>query len=135
MKLEPSRASLSGRPEFLRPPAPVQTSAIPLGPRFCASCGVEDVVHLAHEEGGTRVEHSVTIELRYLKKRDDYTPRLQAQGWKPRIHQGREAMERFMCRPCIAGHEEMDKEFRQKRATELRSNQQRDTYYTAVCGE
>lgn len=135
MRLEPGRTSLSGRPDFLRPPEPVQTSAIALAPRFCASCGCEDLIQTVHEEGGSRIEHKVTIELKYLKKPEECTFYMQSKGWKPRILQGRPAMERFICRPCITGHELMQKEFSQKRAKELRSSANHDTFYSAMCGE
>lgn len=135
MKLEPSRPTLSGRPEFLRPQAPLQTSAIVQAPRRCASCNCEDVISAVHEDGGQRVEHSVTIELRYLKKLDDCNSYLRSKGWRPRLHQARPAMERFLCRPCIVGHEIMEKEFRQKSARDRKSNVNQDGYYMAVCGE
>lgn len=44
-------------------------------------------------------------------------------------------MERFLCRPCIVGHEIMEKEFRQKSARDRKSNVNQDGYYMAVCGE
>jgi hypothetical protein len=135
MKLEPGRTSLSGRPDFLKPQAPLQTVLPELEPRKCVSCSCDDVVHQVHAEGDVKYEHKVTLEMRYLAKAEDLTPYLASKGWKARILQGRPAMQRFICRPCLIGHELMQKEFNRKRAKELRSSLNHDTYYTAVCGE
>jgi hypothetical protein len=100
-------------------------------PRACSVCGGPD--HVSSIEGD-KVHHSVTIELRYLKERQQCTPNHEAHGWRFRIHQGRNAMERFICRRCLKSTEEMSKEFRLKREKELgRANH--DPYYLAVCGE
>jgi hypothetical protein len=94
-------------------------------------CGCQDQASLIE---GDKVHHSVTIELRYLKERQQCTPNREAHGWRHRLHQGRHAMERFICRRCLKSTEEMSKEFRLKREKELgRANH--DPYYLAVCGE
>lgn len=138
MKLEPGRTSLSGRPEFLQPPPPAPIAIKPLGPRHCSSCNCIDVTQIVQGEYGTdgaqKIEHKVTIELRYLKAREDCTGYLQSKGWRYRFHQGRHAMERFICRSCLAEHGFMEKEFRQKKARELRHGSQPDAYYMAICG-
>jgi hypothetical protein len=131
VRLEPARTSLSGRPEFLQPPAKVQAAPKPLGPRKCISCGVTDVAQTIHDE----TVHSVTIELRYLKAENELTPYLKAKGWRYRFHQGRHSMERDICRACLIAHGEMEKEFQQKRSRELKKSGNHDTYYTALCGE
>jgi hypothetical protein len=132
MKLEQERESLSGRQIVAEPIAPV-------GPRTCVSCGVEDVAREVEGQYGVTgqklFEHLVTIELRYLKKPEDCTSYLKARGWSFRVHQGRPAMQRFICRPCMNAHAIMEKEFKLKRSRELGSNSNHDTYYTALCGE
>lgn len=107
-------------------------------PRTCSVCGCAD--HLTAVEGdldprgNKRIEHRVTIELRYLRQREDFTAHLQVRGWRYKLHQGRHAMERFVCRACLIATQEMGREFRLKRQKEL-GMQNHDPYYLAVCGE
>jgi hypothetical protein len=101
-------------------------------------CGCADKVTILENEtdprGNKRVEHSVTVELRYMKERADCTPGLEARGWRYRLHQARHAMERFICRRCLMATREMGEEFRRKRTKEL-GMKNHDPYYLAVCGE
>lgn len=136
MKLEPGRTSLSGRPEFLKP-APVQMSApVPIE-RKCCACGLKDVVHLIEDQP----EHSVTIELHFLKAENEQqarklvTPYLASRGWRYKFHLGRHAMERDICRPCMLAHNELEQEFKRKRTNELKSNLNSDSYFLALCGD
>lgn len=69
------------------------------------------------------------MELRYLQ---DQQPVMR--GWRHKIHQGRNAMERWICRPCLLSRTEMGEEFRRKREREL-GKTNHDPYYLAVCGE
>jgi hypothetical protein len=137
VRLEPSRSSLSGRPEFLQAPK-VQTSAPVVRKRKCSSCGLADV---AQDLSG-ELSHSVTVELRYIDgvqneqaARAKITPYLAGRGWKYKFHLGRFAMERDICRACLIAHTEMEKEFAQKRSRELKSGTQADAYYMALCGD
>lgn len=106
----------------------VSFAPAPITPRICSVCGCPDCV--LNAEG----EHRVTIELRYLKSRGEFTPYLEARGWRYRKHQARDAMERFICRRCLIATREMSHEFKRKREKELGAKNF-DPYYLAVCGE
>jgi hypothetical protein len=137
VKLSPGRTSLSGRPEFLRPLAPIQTSAAAPVQRKCCACGKHDIVHLIEGEP----DHTVTIELKYLQAKNEemakaqITPYMASRGWRYKFHLGRFAKERDICRACLIAHQEIEKEFRSKRTNELKSNLNSDSYYLAVCGD
>lgn len=116
----------------------LQPTAANSRPRRCTKCGLEDLVTAVQGEydiaGAPRLEHRVTIELRYLAKKEQCTPYLQLSGWRPKIIQGRPAMERFICRPCLNGGREMEREWAQKRAKELKSGgKNHDDFYLAIC--
>jgi hypothetical protein len=106
--------------------------------RICSVCGCQDKLAIIEGDldarGQKRIEHFVTIELRYLKDQAECTPAKKAKGWRARIHQGRHAMERFICRVCLIATREMSEEFGRKRSKEL-GVQNHDPYYLAVCGE
>lgn len=138
MKLEPGRTSLSGRPEFLRAALPVQTSApAVLAPRKCCACGTADVVQLIEGEP----DHSVAIELRFIAAQNEeqakkqITPYLKTRGWRYRFHLARHAMERDICRPCLIAHEEIEREFKRKRSSEINSSGNAESYYAVLCGD
>lgn len=135
-RLEPNRVNLSGLP--FAPPAPVPPP-IKIEARKCSACGIADVTQAVEgyfdERGETRIDHLVTIELRYLSKPEELTSYLKSKGWKYRKHQGRDAMERFVCRPCMNAQREMSQEFSRKRSKEMRSSSNHDTYYRALCGD
>jgi hypothetical protein len=113
--------------------APAKTVA-----RVCSVCALPDRVSAVEgatdQFGDKRIEHSVTIELRYLRSRQECTPSHEAHGWRYKLHQARHAMERFICRRCLIATQEMAKEFRVKRQKEL-GMKNHDPYYLAVCGE
>ena len=117
---------------------PISIAPAKIVARVCSVCGCRDVTNIVEGEadnfGEKRIEHLVTIELRYLRSQQEFTPNRAARGWRHRIHQGRNAMERFVCRPCLIATQEMSKEFRQKRSREL-GIKNHDPYYMAVCGE
>ncbi len=124
---------------FIAPKAPLASSvAVKIAPRVCSVCGCQDVATVVEGEtdslGRKRIDHLVTIELRYLKSAAECTPHRQLKGWRPKTHQGRHAMERFICRPCLVATQEMSREFRRKRDRELGAKNH-DPYYLAVCGE
>jgi len=116
----------------------VSIAPIPTVARACSVCKLPDSISAPEGEfdvlGRKRVEHTVTVELRYLKSRSECTPLLESKGWRHKIHQGRDAMERFICRPCLMAKTEMRKEFQRKRDKELGAKNY-DPYYLAVCGE
>lgn len=116
----------------------VSIAAAKIAPRICSVCRRSDVASVVEGEtdarGNKRIEHLVTIELRYLKSQDECTANRQTHGWRYRIHQGRHAMERFVCRVCLIATREMAQEFDRKRSKELGAKNH-DPYYLAVCGE
>jgi hypothetical protein len=80
--------------------------------------------------GNKAIRHWVTIELRY----QTCTAYFKHRGWRHKIHQGRTAMERYICRACLTATREMAGEFQRKRTKELGAKNY-DPYYMAVCGE
>lgn len=114
----------------------------PPKPRVCCQCGAPDRVEHSpqlDDKGDPQVEHFVTIELRYVKNENELTRRLVGQGWhwKPpnKMHQGRLAIERLICRPCMNRHGIMEREWRSKRAAETKTTVNHDTYYQLLCEE
>jgi len=94
-------------------------------------CSKADVVQAVGDE----VQHLVEIELRYTKERSPISTYMASKGWKYKYHLGRHALERDICIYCLAAHDEMDKEFRQKKARDLKSGKHSDGYYMALCGD
>lgn len=137
MKLEPNRPSLSLPQREPRIAEPNSVAAPP--PRVCSCCGAADVVHRiegSYEPNGVATEeHSVTIDIRFLKTAAEFTARLKSKGWRHKKFQGRDAMERFICRVCLIGQREMQREHKRKIDQELKSQLVGDSYYLAVCGE
>lgn len=137
-KLEPHRSSLSSLPVTAQEPSP-RTVAAPPPPRKCCACGAADVVqrlqHSREPNDELTEEHSVTIDIRFLKSAAEFTLRHKAKGWRLKKFQARDAMERFICRTCLIGLREMEREHRRKVDQELKSQQAGDSYYLAVCGE
>lgn len=113
--------------------------AAPLPSRKCSECGADDIVqrlqHSREPNDEQTEEHSVTIDIRFLKSAAEFTHRHRAKGWTLKKFQGRDAMQRFICRACLIGQREMQREMKRKRDQELRSAVQGDSYYLAVCGE
>jgi hypothetical protein len=131
--LDPGRTSLSGRAV-----SNVQPPAAKGEPRRCCICSVEDQATPIDGEfdsmGRPKIEHLVTIELRYLKANTEAEARkLIRPPWKYRLHQARQAMERFVCRPCLRETAVMERDWTKKGAAEKRRNNQ--SYYGVLCGE
>jgi hypothetical protein len=84
-------------------------------------------------------EHSVTIELRFLRAHSETEARRQIsqylvnRGWRYRMHQARHAMERFICRPCLRQVTEMQRDWERKAQNEKRDNV--EDYYQLICGD
>jgi len=136
VKLEPSRLSLA-LPIAARGPLQPPPAAIP-PQRKCSACGADDVIHRreGHYEANAEPveEHLVTIDIRFLKTPAEFTPRNRAKGWTLFKFQGRDAMKRFICLPCLLGQREMQREQKRKREAELNQTHG-DSYWLAVCGE
>lgn len=117
---------------------PASSVAVKIVPRICSVCGCADQIVMLEGEydaqGNKSIRHHVTVELRYLRSRSDCTQRHEAQGWRSKIHQGRQAMERFICRPDLEARREMSKEFSRKRNKEL-GEKNHDPYYGILCGD
>ena len=85
--------------------------------------------------GQETVEHFVTVELRYLKSLESCTEYLRGRGWKPRMHQGRAAMERLLCRSCMNEHAVMEREFAQRNHGETGRRSNHQSFYQELCSE
>lgn len=132
------RTSLSGTP-----PAPraVQPAKVEL--RRCANCGVADQVEAIEGEydslGRPKVEHLVTVQLRYLKGvqsesevRRKITRSQGEHGWTYKFFQGKHAIERFVCRTCLRELDLMERDWARK------GEKQESTlgeFYGVLCGE
>jgi hypothetical protein len=87
--------------------------------------------------GKAKVEHHVTVELRYLKVQTEaeaqtrMTPHMRRRGWKYKLFQGRHAIERFVCRPCLRDLSIMERDWASKANGDRASN--KDSYYGALC--
>ena len=86
-------------------------------------------------DGQEIVEHFVTVELRYLKNLESCTEYLRGRGWKPRMHQGRAAMERLLCRSCMNEHAVMEREFAQRSQVEAGRHSNHQSFYHELCSE
>ena len=84
-------------------------------------------------------EHSVTVELRYLRALSEadakrqITDYLVSRGWRYRLHQARHAMERFICRQCLRQVTEMQRDWDRKSQEERRTNV--ESYYELICND
>lgn len=158
MNLSRERTSLSSKEES-------KSTKSPISVRKCASCGCLDrpslVIGSATSAGehipltaaqdeytgetgtaaavfvhaGQLTEHFVTIELRYLKSLEHCTEYLRGRGWKPRMHQGRAAMERLLCRSCMNEHAVMEREFAQRSDGEPVKRTNHQSFYQKLCSE
>lgn len=137
-QLAPERPRLSG------PAVPNVTRRAPAieKPRSCPNCGVADQVEAIEGEydhlGRLKLEHLVTIELRYLvgvqseaeaQRKIAVTER--RRGWKYKFFQGRHAMERFICRPCLRESDLMRRDWERKAG---KRNSSLEEFYGVLCG-
>ena len=109
-------------------------AAVAPATRKCSLCGCEDVVTntgQTDEVGREKIHHLVTIELKYIRRPEDLTAYLRSRGWKYRQHQGRHAMERFVCRPCLINRGTMERDWTKKCAGDQASK--KETHYQALC--
>lgn len=94
-------------------------------PRRCA-CGAED------RELGT--EHYVKPLIKFLGSKDALTPQLKAKGWEYRFFQGRHAMSRLACVPCIRLDKEADAMMRHyKSAAAKAEHRDEENFYAVLC--
>jgi len=126
--------------DVLERAAKLQPPAAPSGPRRCVKCGIEDLVTAVSGEydlaGQPILSHRVTVDFRWLCSKEECTPYKQQQGWRPQVIQGRPAMERFICRPCLNAGREMEREWAEKRAKELgRGGKNHENFYRSICEE
>lgn len=110
----------------------------PAGPRLCSVCGDADHQVLIDGEtdatGKPKVEHHVTIELQYVKDKSVLTAYRVARGWRYKFHQGRHAIERFICRPCLRGAAVMQRDWQRKVANDTGSRRaNHDSFYGDLC--
>jgi hypothetical protein len=100
-------------------------------------CRLPNTTHLVDGEP----ENTITVELKFLDAPNEavakqrITPYLKARGWKYRMHLGRHAMERDICRDCLERHAILEGEFQRKRSNELKASVYSDSYYSALCGD
>lgn len=90
--------------------------------------------------GRQKVEHYVTIDLRFIKSapsefeaKKKITPYLASRGWKYKLFQGRHAMERLICRPCLRETSIMERDWERKAHGDRGSKLLE--FYGALCGE
>lgn len=99
----------------------------------CSGCGVEDRVITIDGEP----EHFVRIDMRFIEKPDECTPKLRARGWQYRLFNHKHAMWRGSCRECAKARFEADSVFAEmrKEALDRERDQQPDTYWNQLCEE
>ena len=103
--------------------------------RECSVCHVPDAPTRHVDLDSEWIDdHSVTVELRWLKKKDEVSPQDKARGWKlyQGLFQGKPAMQRFICRPCLNSQTIVRKDFEKKAASELRKVNDQG-FYAVLC--
>jgi hypothetical protein len=91
---------------------------------------------MGHAPDCNQLEHLVRRSRRFVAKGFVLTPNLKAKGWSDAgIFQGQQAIERFLCRPCIVAAEESAelKRYRDKIALEAENGGQKMTMYQVLC--
>lgn len=114
-------------------------TSVPSGPRICSVCKVHDRESVVDGEydtqGRSKIEHLVTIELEYIKDRNQVTAYRIARGWHYKFHQGRHAVERFICRPCLRDAQTMRRDWLRKCANDSGTRKtNHDGFYGDLCG-
>lgn len=143
-ELAPGRKTLSGAPiSPLGKAVPQPAAATPPESRKCANCGIADCASPIEgefdERGNQKIEHLVTVELRYLKVNTEaeakkrITAYLKGKGWRYRLHQGKHAMERFVCRPCLRALAVMERDWARKADQDNSKN--KESYYGLLCND
>ncbi len=97
--------------------------------RVCSQCGAQD-----RDLGAG--EHLVVPEIRYLKSAEDFTPsrRGGTRGWSERVFQGRPAMERMICRPCLVEAETRDHVWAgMKKEARALEKETEENWYALLC--
>ncbi len=91
----------------------------------CSQCGAGAIVN----------DDSVRIDLRYVKSDTDLTPKLKHHGWQFKVFQGRPAIYRYLCIPCLIALDEAANcwsEIRQQ-AREVDAITTTDDFYRHLC--
>lgn len=73
---------------------------------------------------GKSVEHLVTIQLRFIQSPSEADHKAKRAGWSYRQYQGRHAMERKICRPCMNAAEITEADARRVRQEHLKLEQE-----------
>jgi hypothetical protein len=141
-RLEPSRSTLAGK--SIVPTSPTVVSARPgndCAARKCSNCHAEDRAEIIQGEydarGNARVEHFVTVELRYLRCHTEaeahkrITPYMRSRGWKYKLFQTKHAMERLICRPCLRDLSIMERDWMRKAKGDSVNN--KESFYGELC--
>lgn len=116
--------------------------------RNCSLCHIEDrpqfTTELCNCKGGDvlghnpeckSLEHLVRRVYQFVPKDFMLTPAYAAKGWRVKgIFQGKQAIERFLCRPCIVAAEEILEidRYRKKVAEEV-EGQPEMSMYQVLC--
>lgn len=91
---------------------------------------------MGHAPDCKSLEHLVRRVYQFVPKDFVLTPAMSAKGWRIKgIFQGQQAIERFLCRPCIVAAEESAelKRYRDKIALEAEGNGAKMTMYQVLC--
>lgn len=99
--------------------------------RRCCKCSIEDAPledfgYVSDERNRLgeivmpKPQHRVTIQLKYLPNKEAFTQKLARAGWRVRDFQGRPAMERTICRPCMNSAEFVERDAKRIREQHLR---------------
>lgn len=99
--------------------------------RTCSQCGGEDR-EIPTPDGA---EHWVVPELRWLPAgQTEISPRDGRAGWRVRMVQARRAMERLICRDCLAANFDRDRLWAGLRKAARKAEQKPgDSYILALC--
>jgi len=104
--------------------------------RICSVCRCEDQTIIREGQvdfaGRPIVEHLVTIELRYMRRREELTKYHETKGWSYYQHLGRHAMKRMICRDCLNQSSILRRDFERKKQSEMRQSNV-ESYYLNLC--
>jgi len=109
--------------------------------RTCCQCGRPDQPIPTPDVDGRGepiVYHSVVPDVREIKSTEELTPRLMRQGFRHRApFQGKQVIERFICRECLNENDLRDRVWGEMRADAKRMEKKvsSDEEYYAVLNE
>jgi hypothetical protein len=86
---------------------------------------------LGHSEDCRSIEHFVKKDIRF----GELTKHLQAKGWTSRgLWQGKQALQRLLCTPCIRSQAEIDEIDKYRRKLAEAAEPQEQNMYHILCG-